>query len=159
MMDLDRRHSRISVSQLRRDLREADEDRFRLTVALAQLGRRHNGTPRLLAIALLVTGGLGSAVGTTMEAPTATMAQVTTAPAIAADTRPMEIAAPKVPVSESVRSSFRSTTRTARSVTRTVSRTPELVVLRQAPPRPLSPGEFGRPRPMRLTKVTRTDAN
>ena len=162
MMEIDRRHSRVSVTQLRRDLREADEDRFRLTVALARLGRKPNGTPRLLAIALLVTGGLGSAVGTT-EAPTATMAQMaraTTTPAMPADIMPLEIAAPTMPVlRERVRPVSRSTARTARSSTPIPKRTSEFVTLRETP-RPMSPGEFGRPRAVRLTKVaTHHDAN
>jgi len=56
----DRRLGRITVQDLRRDLREADEDRFRLTSAL-RLKRSSNG---IIGVLFLLISGFISALWT-----------------------------------------------------------------------------------------------
>jgi hypothetical protein len=60
MPHADRRLPRVTVQQLRRDLREADEDRFRLTVWHAQQARAPRNS-RNFAMMFLMAAGLSSA--------------------------------------------------------------------------------------------------
>jgi hypothetical protein len=56
MSQSDRRQGRISVQELRRDLREADEDRFRLTAALTPRRSSSSGGIIIGVLFLLVAG-------------------------------------------------------------------------------------------------------
>jgi hypothetical protein len=151
---IDRRHPRISVDQLRRDLRDADEDRYRLTAALnAQRSWRllHPGTASLW---VLIAAAIGSAMwvvhapaaqGRSASAPQQVdVRERSTSAPQQVDVREIPAAPPEAPRVEPPRARARpAAARTHRTTTRTpVRRIAEPA--RRHVPRPLSPGEFGR---------------
>ena len=138
---IDRRYPHIRVDQLRRDLREADEDRFRLTAALnAQRSWRflHPGTTSLW---VLIAAAIGSAMWV-VHAPAAQSRG--TSPQQHVGVKDTPAAPPDVPRVDPPRARPRAAAaRTQRTTVRTpVRRIAEPV--RRHVPRPLSPGEFGR---------------
>ena len=152
MAPSDRRLGRITVQDLRRDLREADEDRFRLTSKL-RLRRSSNG---IIGVLFLLIAGFLSALWTSRgPAPAIRLVSAAT-PELAvpaAGARPgrqTEEPAAETPVAKLPRQ-VRHLKHTARVrlLHTTTSRGPLVhvgTVERPRPPaaRPLHPGEFGR---------------
>ena len=152
MAPSDRRLGRITVQELRRDVREADEDRFRLTSAL-RLRRSSNG---IIGVLFLLIAGFVSALWTSRgPAPAIRLVSAATtevaAPAVVAPSgRQSEETVVETPVAKPPRQ-IRHLKHTARVrlVHATSSRGPLVpveTVERPRPPaaRPLHPGEFGR---------------
>jgi hypothetical protein len=173
-VDADRRHPTISIQELRRQLIEADEERYRLRGEIAALSNRppDASAPRvarprgvrvaMVVAAALIAAGVGGLVwkmcpsAARAEAPTASAAVrvqsvpvtariLSAAPAAAAELR--NTAAGDRPASPPRARHVKSgALRVAPHVLRTVWRTPR--PLRRSPgratPRPLSPGEFGK---------------
>lgn len=144
MSSSDRRASRITVQQLRRHLRDADEDRYRLT---ASAGRPPDASnrPRIFSLLLLVV--VGSVIGLrTSRAPDAVaqMAVVSSAPSADISNMPASV---RVQVEDVA---VRQNPQPARTVRRPIAtRAPAIVSARhgsRGAPRPLHPGEFGRQR-------------
>ena len=147
----DRRLGCISVQELRRDLREADEDRFRLTSAL-RLRRSSNG---IIGVLFLLISGFVSALWTSRgPAPAIRLVSAATAevaaPAVVARSGHQIETAVGTPVAKPPRQIRRlAHTSRGRLVHAATSRG-QLVhagmVERPRPPvaRPLHPGEFGR---------------
>jgi hypothetical protein len=149
----DRREPRVTVHELRRQLRDADEDRYVQTAALAQFVKDRpssGGSIRTLAIILAVTAGIGSTVS------------IADAPAPGATSRATEVAAttgaPLAAPSEIVsirRARHTSGARTSTTLERKRRATPVASLAktpakdRRPAPRPLSPGEFGRTTPVK----------
>jgi hypothetical protein len=157
----DRRQGRITVQQLRRDLREADEDRFRLTSAL-RLRRSSNG---IIGVLFLLVAAFISALWTSRgPAPAVELVSAATpevvAPAIVAPSGgPIEAtvvnaAVVKKPLAKPRRQIRRSTSNSrgqlvpVRTVERPLRRVERPVPMVEPPlrrvSRPLHPGEFGR---------------
>ena len=158
--DLERRHHRLSHEELRRQLIDADEDRYRLQNELASAIAGPRAGPsrwskirRRIAIGaggVIVTGLAGglvwqmcpsslratdrSAVRLVTEKVIPRMVEEEPPPA-----RPIESAAKKVASKSSARSP-------AKAVAATRSAAPPRMGKARTVPRPLSPGEFGRPR-------------
>ena len=141
----DRRHPRITVTEVRRDLREADEDRFQLAAAVAHRGsqgsdanqgRSHLPT-RLLGILLAVGAGVVSAVGMTRAPEAQVIAAQPPAPlpryAVSAPVESAPFKEPAGPEIGKTKSAPRITKRSQRDHATAKSRA-----------RPRSPGEFGR---------------
>ena len=151
MAPSDRRLGRITVQELRRDLREADEDRFRLTSAL-RLRRSSNG---IIGVFLLIAGFVSALWTSRGPAPAIRLVSAATtevaAPAVVARSgRQSEEIVVETPVAKPPRQ-IRHLKHTARVrlVHATSSRGPLVpveTVERPRPPaaRPLHPGEFGR---------------
>lgn len=90
MPQSDRRQGRISVQELRRDLREADEDRFRLTSALTP---RRSSSSGITGVLFVLIAGFISALWTSRgPAPAAELVSAATseraAPAVVAQSGP-----------------------------------------------------------------------
>jgi hypothetical protein len=149
----DQRRARINVQDLRRDLREADEDRFRLRSALA-LRRSSNG---IIGVLFLLISGFVSALWTSRgPAPAIRLVSAATtevaAPAIVAQPgRQGAETVVETPVAKPPRQIRRGVhTARVRLGHATTSRGQLVhvgVVERPRPPvaaRPLHPGEFGR---------------
>jgi hypothetical protein len=148
----DRRLGRITVQELRHDLREADEDRFRLMSALT-LRRSSNGIIGVLFLlisgfvsALWTSRGPAPAIGLVSAATTEVVAPVV----VARSGRQIEETVVETPVAKPPRQIRRlAHTSRGRFVHVATSRG-QLVyggmVERPRPPvaRPLHPGEFGR---------------
>jgi hypothetical protein len=154
-MAYDRRIPRITVQQLRRDLREADADRFRLTVVepARAAGRRKLYA---LSLAFLLTAGVGSALSVARAPEPETVVgagQQTSA-------KPVEVVVTTPPIVEVV---SRADTVPSRGRVKPVVTVPRAATRRLAPrdmehlvrtggderqvravPRPRHPGEFGR---------------
>lgn len=62
----DRRRPRVEVQHLRRDLRDADQDRYRLTSQLEQQQRGRSSSSHLLGAMIFIAGGLTSALWLTL---------------------------------------------------------------------------------------------
>jgi hypothetical protein len=62
----DRRHPRVGVHDLRRDLRDADHDRYRLAAELEQHRRSRTTSNRLLGAMIIVAGGFTSGLWFTL---------------------------------------------------------------------------------------------
>ena len=152
MAPSDRRLGRITVQELRRDLREADEDRFRLTSAL-RLRRSSNG---IIGVLFLLIAGFVSALWTSRgPAPairlvSAATTEVAAPTVVARSARQSKETVVETPVAKPPRQ-IRHLKHTAgvRLVHATSSRGPLVrveTVERPRPPaaRPLHPGEFGR---------------
>jgi hypothetical protein len=151
MAPSDRRLGRITVQELRRDLREADEDRFRLTSAL-RLRRSSNG---IIGVFLLIAGFVSALWTSRGPAPairlvSAATPEVAVPAAGARSGRQSEETVVETPVAKPPRQ-IRHLKHTARVrlVHATSSRGPLVpveTVERPRPPaaRPLHPGEFGR---------------
>lgn len=78
----ERRQPRIDVHELRRDLRDADQDRFHLRTELNRhRTERGRTTPRLLSLMVLIAGGLTSALWMTLPAQRQATGSQPTAPA------------------------------------------------------------------------------
>jgi hypothetical protein len=140
----DRRLGRISVQTLRRDLREADEDRFRLTSAL-MLRKSSNG---IIGVLFLLIAGFASALWTSrgpapaVELVSAASPEWLEPPVVAQSRRVNEPAAVDTPKAKPPRRRTRHLVSGSRSQQPVRMRTVE----RPRPPvaRPLHPGEFGR---------------
>lgn len=79
----ERRQPRIDVHELRRDLRDADQDRFHLRTELNRhRTERGRTTPRLLSLMVLIAGGLTSALWMTLPAQRQAARSQPTAPAL-----------------------------------------------------------------------------
>lgn len=79
----ERRQPRIDVHELRRDLRDADQDRFHLRTELNRhRTERGRTTPRLLSLMVLIAGGLTSALWMTLPAQGQAARSQPTAPAL-----------------------------------------------------------------------------
>ena len=147
----DRRLGRITVQELRRDLREADEDRFRLTSAL-RLRRSSNG---IIGVLFLLISGFVSALWTSRgPAPAIRLVSAATtevaAPAVVARSgRQIEGTVVETPVTKRQirRLAHTSHGRLVHAATSRGQLVHVGMVERPRPPvaRPLHPGEFGRP--------------
>lgn len=138
----DRRLGRIGVQELRRDLLEADEDRFRLRSALT-LRRSSNG---IIGVLFLLIAGFISALWTSRgPAPAVGLVSAATPEMVAqavvvGSGRPMEATVVEAPVVKPPRQIRHSTNNSrgqlvhVRMVERPLPRVS----------RPLHPGEFGR---------------
>jgi hypothetical protein len=147
----DRRHSRVGVEELRRHLLAADEDRFRLMGALQDASAAHATAPpsagfslsasvgRALALLLVICGGVASILLTADTPPAAI------------ESRPIRIRVTNV--TPDVLPSFTATAPSPVQVVRPSARRKprplpvferRALLPRPSPPRPLSPGEFGR---------------
>jgi hypothetical protein len=145
----DRRTPHVTRDQLRRDLREADEDRYYLMAAL-DAERNGPGAPptfRIVLFLTLLTAAFGSAFWST-RAPALSAADRTAVPVIESEA-PVPVATPAKPAPAPaaalplVAPAAAVPTRTARP------RAAAPPAPRPAPrvdqvPRPLHPGEFGR---------------
>jgi hypothetical protein len=151
-MSPDRRVGRISVQELRRDLREADEDRFRLTSALT-LRRSSNG---IIGILFLLISGFVSALWTSRgPAPAIRLVSAATtevaAPAVVAPSgRQIEETVVETPAAKPPRQIRRLPHNSRGQRVHVATSGGQLVhvgmVERPRPPvvRPLHPGQFGR---------------
>ena len=147
MSPSDRRLGRISVQELRRDLREADEDRFRLRSALT-LRRSSNG---IIGVLFLLISGFISALWTSRgPAPAIRLVSAATteeaAPAVVTRSeRQIEETVVETPVVKPPRH-IRRPAHTSRGRLVHVATSSVGMVERPRPPvaRPLHPGEFGR---------------
>ena len=146
----DWRHPRIGVQEIRRQLREADEDRFRLTMRVRRLVTLIKRAG--IGVCLLLVAGAASALWTAdPPAPqVATTAEhgvpppPTAPPATVAD-QPVEPLVVKTTVRSATRR--RPPTRVPGAVSANPAagvRPEKTAAPRQAGPRPLHPGEFGR---------------
>jgi hypothetical protein len=146
----ERRESRCTIQDLRHHLRDADQERFHLTVALARLvgeQKPDRNTFRTMGVIVAIAAAIGAAVSTAGAPARRT-------PVVANSASPMEISptssgvlAEVVPA-QSVQRPAR--TRTTRTATKQPAGLKPAKVRRptssyQRPvPRPLSPAEFGR---------------
>jgi len=148
----DRRLGRISVQELRRDLREADEDRFRLTSAL-RLRRSSNGIIGVLF--LLISGFVSALWASRGPAPairpvSAATTEVAAPAVVARSGRQIQETIVEAPAAKPPRQIRRlAYTSRGRMLHVATSRGPLVhvgTVERPRPPaaRPLHPGEFGR---------------
>jgi hypothetical protein len=163
MSRLERRRSNSSVDDLRRELRDADHERFYLqgavnTAADEWLSRERRPTARRVkkiaivactAGALLLVGGIVWA-RLDISRPTDDRKPVTVAPPFT-DVRTADRTITPAPETIAVRRTLAPTTAPKRSVRRSAVRplSPGRVqpTKRATAPRPLSPGEFGRTPP------------
>jgi hypothetical protein len=140
----DRRHPRVTVQQLRWDLRDADRDRFQVRSALARVRR----APTVAGLLILI-GGFASAFWTA-EAPSPVTRIVNAAGSVEAI--PLNLPALTPPAVEAIvlgRAGV-SSAKPRRAIPRTVTihrnQVAQLRVAeptRRTVPRPLHPGEFG----------------
>ena len=146
-LSTDRRRPRITVTEVRRDLREADEDRFQLAAAVAHRGSQgsdaHQGRshrpPRLLGILLAVGAGVVSAVGMT-RAPEAQVIASAAQPPAPLPRYAVSTLAESAPFQEPAGPEIRKT----KSAPRITKRSPRAHATAKSRARPQSPGEFGR---------------
>ncbi len=156
MPQSDRRQGRISVQELRRDLREADEDRFRLTSALTP--RRASGGGIMGVLFLLIAGFISALWTSRGPAPAAGLLSAATpamvAPAVVAHSGTV-VEGPVAKPPRQIRHSTVVETAAAKKPSRRIrhstnnSRGQLAHVRRVERPsprvsRPLHPGEFGR---------------
>ncbi len=152
----DRRHPRISHEELRRQLLEADEERFCLRNEIhaarpaARVGGMLEGLPRRTAVAI------GTLLAVTLAGGVAW--QMCTSWARAADRSSVRVATVSVPVRTVAEPQAASDVRIVRAAAaakravkvhavRTAAAAPHAAPparSKKTPPRPLSPGEFGR---------------
>ena len=140
-MRSDRRHPRIRVEDLRRDLREADEDLFRLESVLKTRGGNSWLNARVVGGAVLIAIGLGSVLSMA-KAPAKPLL-----PALAA--RPMLESSILRGGSNPLPVALRYSTSQAspvqrKAIARPTARRPSTPSNTRPAPRPVSPGEFGR---------------
>ena len=161
MSPSDRRLGRISVQELRRELREADEDRFRLRSALT-LRRSSNG---IIGVLFLLISGFISALWTSRgPAPAIRLVSAATTKEAAPEVvtrserqieersgRQFEETVVETPVAKPPRQIRRPAHTSRGRLVHVATSSGPLVhvgrVERPRPPvaRPLHPGEFGRP--------------
>jgi hypothetical protein len=155
--DVERRHPRLSYDELRRQLIDADEDRYRLQTELASaIAAPHGAGSRWSKIRWRIAFGAGVVVVTGLAGglvwqmcPPAWRANDRSA--VRLDTVKVtprmieEEAPPALPVATKVASKS-PIKRPAKSAAAAQSRTTPQIRKARVPPRPLSPGEFGRPR-------------
>jgi hypothetical protein len=141
---MDRRFPRVSIQQLRRDLREADEDRYRLTAVIAHRSTSAGpSTPRIVGLLMLLSAAFGSAYWTA-GAPVADVAaaiplQASSMVPIAGWHSEPVIERQVVVHGSTAIARTRGMARSRRHVSTT-----EGMLARPRTPRPLHPGEFGR---------------
>jgi hypothetical protein len=155
-VERDRRHPRVRVDNLRRDLRQADEHLFTLRASTRPgekpEGRRGRSGPVLLSFLLMAT--LATAVwGARVPRSRASRdvrVQVTPVPVSIVNSAGAGNADVEPPV-RAAQSIAMTPRRVARRARRAIQTRPQPAVARvhssqpRSAPRPLSPGEFGRP--------------
>jgi hypothetical protein len=154
--DLERRHPRISHEQLRRHLIDADEDRYRLRNELASAvpAPSRGGSPvsnvrRRFAIGagIVIVSGLAGGIVWQM-CPSSARADDRSGVRLHTETvtprivRSETAAANPAPLSAAERSNLKPRVRSTLTPDRARVQAPRP----RSVPRPLSPGEFGRPR-------------
>jgi hypothetical protein len=140
----------LTIQDLRHQLRDADQDRFDLTVALARLvgeQKPDRNTFRTMGVIVAIAAAIGAAVSTA-GAPS----QQTPVPANSAvrtGVSPMSDSSAEAVAAETIQHPVRVLA--ARTVTRQATRTKPVqparrptATYRRPVPRPLSPAEFGR---------------
>jgi hypothetical protein len=154
--DLERRHPRISHEQLRRQLIDADEDRYRLRNELASaLAAPSRGRSPLSKVRARLVIGAGIVIVTGLAGglvwqmcPSSARADDRSAVRLHTETvtprivRSETAAANPAPLSAAERSNLKPRVRSVPTPERARVQAPR----RRSVPRPLSPGEFGRPR-------------
>jgi hypothetical protein len=150
----ERRESRVTVQELRRQLRDADEDRYLRMDRLAQFAKDRSssgGSIRTLAIILAVTAGIGSAVSIA-DAPAPGPTSIATH---ASAIRFAPLATPGEIVSirrahQTAPARSSTTVERKRRATPVASFAKTPAKDRRPVPRPVSPGEFGRTAPVKV---------
>jgi hypothetical protein len=155
-VERDRRHPRVRVDNLRRDLRHADEHLFTLSASARSgekpKGRRGRTGPVVLSfllIAALATAVWGARVPRSMASRDVRV-QVTPVPVSIVNTARASNADVEPPV-RAAQSISMTPRRVARRPLRAIQTRQQPAVARvhssqrRSAPRPLSPGEFGRP--------------
>jgi hypothetical protein len=138
----DRRHPRIRVDDLRRDLREADEDLFRLETALKMKGGSSWLNARIIGGAVLL-----AALGSVLSVANAPAGAKPLLPAVNASPMLESATPPGASSSLPVRVRYAGPNvapAQRRAIHRPAARPASALSKARPKPRPLSPGEFGR---------------
>ena len=142
MSTSDRRVSHITIQQLRRHLRDADEDRYRLTAAAGRPPDSSTG-PRLLGLLLLLIAGSGIAFRTAgAPHPVGQIAAASSTPFVEVAGMPAVVGVKVEDVA--VRLAPEPAPKVRRPTAKRASALAPVKHGSRGAPRPLHPGEFGR---------------
>lgn len=142
----ERRETRISTQELRHHLRDADQDRFRLSSALAECLKHKPLQTPLLGVVVLLAVAFGLTAWTVNAPPAATPQNTTPVAADVIQPKPAAVRpVSRVPAGSVHTEPHQTIPVRTPSRPRLKAKLPTLLQQpRRAYPRPLSPAEFGR---------------